>query len=318
MKKHWILLMALSFLCSIAACGYPESSASSDLRDSDSDRKGYTFTDDLDREVTVLSTERVAALLGSYADIWYLAGGEVYASADDAWEDFDLPLPSDAVNLGGTKKLNLEKLFSANPDFVIASTNTPQHLEWQSALENAGIPVAYFDVSDFDDYLRLLKVCTDLTGNHDRYQQYGTDIQAQIDTILARHQNEPPQTVLVMRASAASIRAKNSSSTVLGQILKSFGCINIADSDSSLLENLNIESILLQNPERIFMIESGDNLEGIRTNVEQMFRETPLWYELDAVKNGNLYYMDKHLYNLKPNARWAEAYEHVEAILYDK
>lgn len=49
--------------------------------------EAYTFTDDLGREVTVENPERVAALLGSYADIWYLAGGEVIASADDAWDD---------------------------------------------------------------------------------------------------------------------------------------------------------------------------------------------------------------------------------------
>ena len=47
-----------------------------------------------------------------------------------------------------------------------------------------------------------------------------------------------------------------------------------------------------------------------------MFRENPLWGELDAVKNEKLYFLDKHLYNLKPNARWAEAYELLEDMLY--
>ena len=40
-------------------------------------KASYSFTDDLGREVTVESHERVAALLGSYADMWILAGGEV-------------------------------------------------------------------------------------------------------------------------------------------------------------------------------------------------------------------------------------------------
>ena len=30
-----------------------------------------------------------------------------------------------------------------------------------------------------------------------------------------------------------------------------------------------------------------------------------------------VYYMDKNLYNLKPNHRWGEAYEKLEAILAD-
>ena len=77
-----------------------------------------------------------------------------------------------------------------------------------------------------------------------------------------------------------------------------------------------MESILLQNPDIILIVQSGDDIEGTRQNVDAMFRENPLWGELDAVKNGQVHILDKHLYNLKPNARWAEAYEKLEEILY--
>ena len=125
---------------------------------------GRYFTDDLGRTVVVDQPERVACLLGSFADVWVLAGGEVIAAPDDAWVDFGFPMPEDAVNLGNTKDLSLEALFAAEPDFVIASANTEVDVQWMPTLESAGIPTAYFDVSDFDDYLRMLKICTDLTG----------------------------------------------------------------------------------------------------------------------------------------------------------
>ena len=276
----------------------------------------YTFTDDLGREVTVESYERVATLLGSYADMWILAGGDVCAAPDDAFVDLDLPLGEDTVNLGETKRLSLELLLSADPDFVLASTNTSQHLEWQSSLEGAGITVAYFDVSCFDDYLRVLKTCTDITGQPERYTQYGTDIQKEINEILDKNAGKSAPTVLSMRASATSIRAKGNSGNVLGEMLESFGCANIADTDDSLLENLSLESIMLMNPDLILIVQSGDDIQGTRANIENMFRENPLWNELDAVKNGQVHVLDKHLYNLKPNARWAEAYEELERLLY--
>ncbi len=306
MKKFLSIILIIA---SIAVCSGCEKKA-------DPPKEGITFTDDLGRSVTVASCDKTAALLGSYADIWILAGGTVCAAADDAWEDFNLDLPDTAVNLGGTKNLSLEKLLGADPDFVIASTNTPQHLEWQKTLEDAGITVAYFDVTEFADYLRMLKICTDITGNGDAYEIYGTALEKQISEILSRNAEKEPQNVLVMRASAASVRAKNSDGTVLGTMLKDFGCRNIADSDSSLLENLSVESIALQNPDKIFFIQSGDDPEGMQNNIESMFRENPLWNELDAVKNGCVYYMDKNLYGFKPNARWAEAYEQLEEILY--
>ena len=275
-----------------------------------------TFTDDLGREDTVESYERVATLLGSYADMWILAGGDVCAAPDDAFVDLDLPLGEDTVNLGETKRLSLELLLSADPDFVLASTNTSQHLEWQSSLEGAGITVAYFDVSCFDDYLRVLKACTDITGQPERYTQYGTDIQKEINEILDKNAGKSAPTVLSMRASATSIRAKGNSGNVLGEMLEKFGCVNIADTDDSLLESLSLESIMLMDPDLILIVQSGDDIEGTQENIENMFRENPLWNELGAVKNGQVHVLDKHLYNLKPNARWAEAYEELEKILY--
>ena len=100
---------AVETAVSAAADSSAESAASdeSEARASDenaaestaAESASVTFTDDLGRELTVENPERVAALLGSFADIWYLAGGEVVASADDAWDDFDLPMAEDAINL---------------------------------------------------------------------------------------------------------------------------------------------------------------------------------------------------------------------------
>ena len=278
------------------------------------------FIDALGRTVSVKEPKRVAALLGSFADIWYLAGGEVIASADDAWDDFDLPLPEDAINLGMTKELSLEKLFEANPDFVLASSNTKGNVEWMETLEAAGINVAYFEVNNFEDYLNVLKICTDITGRTDLYEKNGLEIKEQIETVIAQSKKRletegTAPTVLSLRASSTFIRAKNSKDNVLGEMLAALGCINIADSDESLLENLSIEHIILQDPEYIFFIQQGDNEEGTKKNIETFIAENPAWSELTAVKEGKVYLLEKPLYALKPNDRWGEAYEKLEEIL---
>ena len=278
-----------------------------------------TFTDDLGRTVTVDSPKRVAALLGSFAQIWMLAGGEVCATADDAWEDLALPLSEDTVNLGNTKELSLELLLSAQPDFILASTNTRQNIEWKETLEHAGIPVAYFEVADFDGYLRLLKLCTGLTGRHDLYEENGLAVQTQIDAVLAesrlRLSEAEAPTVLNLRVSASSVTVKNSEDNVLGEMLHALGCVNIADSDTSLLENLSIERILEADPDYIFLVQRGDDTEGAKETVRRLLEEHPAWAQLTAVREGRVYFMDKLLYNLKPNHRWGEAYEKLEEIL---
>ena len=277
---------------------------------------GHTFTDDLGRTVTVDDPQRVACLLGSFAEVWHLAGGEIVAAADDAWEDFDLPLSPDAVNLGHTKSLSLEALFAAEPDFVIASCNTEINVQWRETLEAAGIPVAYFDVSDFDDYLRMPKICTDITGRSDLYESNGLAVQAEIDEAVERSKDRGTSPrVLYLRFSASSIRAKNSRGSVLGEMLAALGCVNIADSDVTLLENLSMEHILIEDPDFIFFVLLGDDALGAKENLDRYFAENPAWSTLTAVQEGRIYYLDKHLYNMKPNARWGEAYLALEAIL---
>lgn len=280
------------------------------------EESAVTFTDDLGRSVTVEHPERAAALLGSFAQIWQLAGGEVVAAADDAWEDLQLELGEDTVNLGSTENLSLELLLDAQPDFILASPNRRQNVEWQEMLENIGIPVAYFDVSDFEDYLRVLKICTDITGREDLYEQHGAAVARQIDAVLLRRRTDSP-TVLSMVASASMVRAKNSESNVLGAMLKALGCVNIADSGDMNLNDLSMEYILQADPDYIFIVQRGDDEAGMREYVRRFLMEHPAWAQLSAVKNDRVFFMEKTLYNLKPNHRWGEAYEKLEEILND-
>ena len=304
MKRILALLLLASML--LAGCAKPEPVVSD---------TAVTFTDDLGRTVTVDQPKRVAALLGSFAQIWMLSGGSVCATADDAWDDLGLELPQDTANLGNTKQLSLELLMASQPDFIIASANTRQNMEWQETLEAAKLPVAYFDVADFDDYLRILKLFTELNGREDLYEQYGLAVQAQIDAVLAKRQGEPAPKVLYMRASASSISVKNSQDNVLGEMLHSLGCVNIADANDSLLENLSMEYILQEDPDFIFIVQRGDDSAGMRAYVAQTLESDPGWSALTAVQQGRVYFMDKNLYNLKPNHRWGEAYEKLEEIL---
>ena len=279
---------------------------------------GRYFTDDLGRTVVVDQPERVACLLGSFADVWYHAGGTIIAAPDDAWVDFGFPMPEDAVNLGNTKDLSLEALLAAEPDFVIGSVNTPEHLQWKDTLEAAGIPVAYFDVSDFADYLRMLEICTAITDRMDVYVTRGLSLQRKIDECIARaaERGTNPR-VLYLRASATSIRAKNSKGSVLGEMLADLGCINIADTDDTLLENLSVEHILMQDPEFIFIVRLGDDEEAARENAYQFLRDNPALESLTAVQNGKVIFLDKRMYNMKPNNLWAEAYLQLEDILLE-
>ena len=285
-------------------------------------RNAVTFTDALGRDVRIAKKpERVAALIGSFSDIWVLSGGSVCATAKDAWDDFGLEL-TDAVNIGGAHYPDLELLLSADPDFVIASASTASNVEMKEILEAAGITVAYFDVDNFGDYLTMLDICTDITDRKDLYEQNGLAVQTQIESIKKEYADSnlsyTERTVLMLRASSGSVKAKGSDGTILGEMLADLNCINIADNDTSLLETLSVESVIRQNPYHIFIVTMGDDTKKAMNNLNQMMEENPAWGTLDAIAEGRLHLMDRRLFNIKPNAKWAESYEELSKLLLAK
>ena len=276
------------------------------------------LTDDLGRSVTIeRQPQRVAALIGSFADIWCLAGGAdtLAAAADDTFRKFDLPIPAETVNLGATKDISLEKLLAAQPQLVIASCSTAEQVALEPVLSQMGLNTVYFDVDSFEDYLRMLRVCTQITGRSENYARYGEDVQAQVDAARARADGSRP-TVLYIRATGSSCKVKGSEGSVLGEMLAAMDCENIADSEESLLENLSIEAILRADPDFIFVVEQSADPDAAKAVMEKTLFSHPAWQTLTAVREGRVHVMDGNLFNLKPNSRWGEAYEQLAEILY--
>ena len=279
--------------------------------------KGVTFTDDLGRAVTVDEPKRVAALIGSFADIWCLAGGKetLVAAAHDTWTSFDLGLDQTVADLGEIKEPNLELLLASQPDLVLASSNTGAQVDLLEALEGSGLNVAYFKVADFDDYLRMLDICTQITGQRENYVKYGQDLEDQRQTAIDRADGSRP-TVLYVRATGSSCKVKNSQDSVLGEMLADLDCVNVADSETGLLEELSMEAILTADPQFIFVVLQGADPTAAQETLDRTLLSDPAWQSLTAVKEGRYHVMDHRLYNLKPNARWGEAYQNLADILY--
>ena len=112
MKRSFCLVLALVLL--LSGCGDVEPAASETPA-------FLEFTDDLGRSVSVAEKPaRVAALIGSFADIWCLAGGKdsLVAAADDSWTSFELGLSDSVANLGAVKEPSLETLLAAEPEYI--------------------------------------------------------------------------------------------------------------------------------------------------------------------------------------------------------
>lgn len=149
----------------------------------------------------------------------------------------------------------------------------------------------------------------------ENYEKNGTDVEKQVEKAKERVDGSKPN-VLYVRATGSSCKVKNSKESVLGEMLADLDCVNIADKEESLLEQLSMEKIVEQDPDYIFVVLQSAEVQDAEAVLESTLLHNPAWQSLTAVKEGHYYVMDPNLYNLKPNARWGEAYEKLADILY--
>lgn len=299
MKK--LFLLVLIFLAGCAVQGYGEYFLS--------------FEDSLGNEVRIAETPvRVVVASGSLADMWQLAGGTVVAATNDAFEN---GFVTDAVNIGGLHSPSLENILAIEPDFVILSANMSGHLALQESLNALGISTAFFGISEFADYLFVLRKMTEITDRTDLFEANGTVIAYRIDEFIAKSHDEASPAVLLLRATAGGVEARNSDNSA-GAILLNMGAINIADSESGLLENLSMELIIQQDPDFIFAVTMGTSEEAAHQALEDVLYSNPAWAGLTAVREGRYIMLPRELFHMQPNNRWAEAYEMIWEILYGR
>lgn len=278
----------------------------------------YTFTDSAGNEVTLeKKPENVAVMFSSFADIWKTAGGEVSITVGEAVERGFAGGGVILVDEGAGHTIDNETLVNSEPDFVVGTTDYESQVSSAELCRSAGIPSALFQVESFEDYLRVLKVFCDLTGESERYEKYGVEVGEEIKSLLAdfgeRKSGSPK--ILFVRAgsSARSTKAKTTDDNFACRMLSELGCTNIADTDSALSAELSLEAIIEEKPEYLFITPMGS--EDAAKDYMNSLLESEGWRELDCVKAGKYYFLPKDLFHFKPNSRWAEAYSYLADIL---
>ena len=317
-------ILAIALMLPMGACNNPAPAADggnstpppSDTTTTPATPGPYDFVDDLGNKVSVDNPQRVVSVMPSFAEMWQLAGGsELVGVTDDALtEAGSLKLAEDVALIGLYNAPNLESILALTPDFVLLSAATPEHVALKDALTNAGIQAAYFKVTHFEDYLRVLQTMTNITARPDLYAEHGTVVQGKINDIIAKvpaQSGEKPKALVLITFSRGS-RVQNAE-TMPGHMLKQLGCDNLADANPSLLQDFSIEAVIEQDPDYIFVIPMGNSPEAATANLDAAIEGNPAWKDVTAVKNGNYILLDQDYFLYKPNNRWDQSYQ----ILYD-
>lgn len=315
MKRVIIFLTILALL--IAGCA-PAQTATSEVQTTESttssegeQSNSLTVTDITGSQLSLTQKpERVIALYGSFADLWYQAGGELVGICDGN------RLPEQAADVARVGKMstpNVEAILALAPDLVIIREGYEKQMALVSIFQDNDIAVYQANYNNFEEMSKVFKDFCVLNQNDELYSQKIDPLVKKIKSITSHsHQFS----YLLLFSTSKSVSAKDDNTAA--EIINATGGDNITSQyqiADEKTKQFSFEKVLEADPDYIFVQTMG-SVEDAKARLEEDIYSNPAWSSLTAVKEGRFYYLPKDLFLYKPNLRYAEAYQYISDILH--
>lgn len=220
---------------------------------------------------------------------------------------------------GTTHRLDIEELIATNPDLIILHTvygGVADNVE-----SSVGVPVMVLNITSIDQLRESAELFAQLTGDASAADKVLADLDRTLvwlDEALAdQSPGDRPRTVSLLGMGGGEYFSHRGNH-FMGSLLKAAGANNLAadreaHSRYRSLSPIDLEKLIDQDPEVIFLIPYGDS------DAEQVvaeFRRDPAVQSLRAVRDGRVHVLPDTIYTSQPGPRAGEALRTLYAHLY--
>ncbi|MCK4257651.1 MAG: ABC transporter substrate-binding protein [Halanaerobiales bacterium] len=318
MRKVMVLLLTvvLGLSLTLVGCSKTEKQAATQLEESKKDV--ITIIDDLGNTVTLdKKPEKIAAISGTYLGILYSAGGKAIAMADPKGGS---PLPEGCEgleNVGAVYNINVEKLVSLQPDFVIAQFGL--HNRLVPILNQSNIPVIVLRMKTFDDVVAKLRIMAQITGETEKVENIIKGMEAKKEKIVSKLPETPKKVaVLYLSSQEVSIKLENS---IAGDVAKILKLKNIAEGIKPTKMGgetmpFSMEKVVEFDPDVILISTMISSQEVADEKLKKDIQSNPIWGELRAVKEGNIHFLPQTYFLYNAGEKCVEGIEIMAKFVY--
>ena len=307
MRKILFLLMVLTACLAFAGCGSGSPAAG---------ENGKTLTYK-DQTVNLKSLpQRPITLTAPLLNMAYAVGGTSLARPTT-----QSPIPDAAKSLpelGQVSHIDMEKLVSLNPDFIIGETKQNQKLE--SLLKSNNLPYILVNYDGISDNVPLLKFLGEVYGKEDQAAQVIAKYEAGVKAAEDKAAGYTPAKVAVLRATGKDVTAETPESICasmvsylkMNNVITAHKELNLSDKTVPY----SLEQLTADDPDVIFIVTMGKAAE-INKKLDEEMRSNPAWSGLKAVKAGKVFFLPYDLFLMNPGVRTPEAMEQLIHLAYE-
>lgn len=303
MKRLAFILFALGSALILAGALMPitASSTSSPLNT----KLSLEITDDLGRTIYIAETpERIVSLAPSITEILFALdlGDKVVGVTnycDYPAEAMDKPKVGDYFNT------NLEVIVTQSPDIVFSDGHDPVG----DQLEDLGVTMVVFQPQDIPGIFRNIELVGEITDREVAAEELVAEMEGRIDAVADSTEGvERPTVFYVIDATDPAMPWTVGAGSFIDTLIALAGGENIVKVSQDYLQ-INLEEIVACAPENII----GTTSHG--TSFLPDFGDLPVWKEMNAVKEGEIYLIEADLVS-RPGPRIVEGLEEMAQIIH--
>lgn len=288
-----------------------------------------TFVDGTGVEKTITKhPERVVGLYPSHIVLWHEAGGRMVGRITTPNSESRMPPTAMEAEIIGDSmspdKLSYEKIMTLQPDLIVLGIGSQSSMV--EKFTELGVETIVFDNENLDDYLKWVKVISNLNGKPEIYDEIIQTVLKPVQAILLKVPAKAHPKALMMQVNQEGKLVAYLPGTTAGGIMDDLGAVNIAldqaggdNKQASGIEktDLSYEFLLTQEPDLI-LLKHSVLPEGVRARqlVAEILADNSIWQSLQAVQTDMIYDLPSDYFHYKPTTEFPQAYEYLAKILY--
>ena len=202
-----------------------------------------------------------------------------------------------------------ETIISLEPDIIIASGHNKSGNEDPfAAIKEAGITVVYIPSSDsIEGVYKDISFIADITGTEEKGEKIIEDMKKEISKIADIGKTITEKKKVYFEICSSSSLFSFGKNTFLNEMIELIGAENILGNEEGWVSPSE-EIIIKDNPDVILTNEPVDNIIDTIKNREG-------WGEINAVKNNNVYLIDKNA-SSRPSQNIIKALKEMAKAIY--
>ncbi len=248
-----------------------------------------TYTDDMGRGVTIEEVpQRIVSFGPSITEVLFALGlGERVVGVDDF---SDYPAEAQALpKVGSSFTPSLESLVGLAPDLVFSL----EHEQFNSELEAMGINYFVWSPEDIDGILSNIELVGAITDSIDEAADLVESMETRMRDIEAGVVNAIPVSVFfIVDATDPTLPWTAGPGSFIDALITMAGGENVAGDAPYEWPQFSIEEVVSADPDVIIV---QTMLGGIPTISVEDLEAHPIWGEMSAVSQGNVYLVDGDL-----------------------